>query len=334
MTVYKHLLRHPLKYGNFPKELPGKIFLAPMAGFTDIAFRTICIRKGAALVFTEMVSAEALIRGSEKTYALLKRGEEENNWGVQIFGSNPDVIGRATALINDLTSKPTVIDLNCGCSVPKVLKTGSGSALLRDSGKLFDIITAMKQNTEVPVSIKIRSGWDSESINYLKIGEVAQNAGASLISIHPRTRAQGFSGRAEWTHIARLKKHIDIPVIGSGDIFSYTDAEKMIEQTHADAVMAARGAIGNPFIFDERLKGIRPDYNEILETALEHVKLAVKYKNEKTACKDLRKHVAAYSKGLPDSAEFRKSIVHAATLEDYKTIIGDYLLKLNLTILR
>ena len=317
-------------HNPIPVTLPGKVFLAPMAGFTDAAFRTICIRKGAALVFTEMVSAEALIRSSEKTYALLKRGSEEEYWGVQIFGSKADVIGRATDIVNHLN--PTIIDLNCGCSVPKVLKTGSGSALLKNPDKLYRIIHAMKQNTEIPVSIKIRSGWDAESINYLEIGEAAQDAGVSLIMIHPRTRSQGFSGKAEWNQIALLKEHLDIPVIGSGDIFSYIDIEKMLEQTHADAVLAARGAIGNPFIFEERLNGSRPDYTEIFATALEHVKLAVKYKGERTACKDLRKHIAAYSKGLPGSAEFRKSIVNASSLEDYKMIIKDYLIKLSETV--
>lgn len=319
MTVHEHI--------KLPVKLPGKIFLAPMAGFTDIAFRTVCIRKGAALVFTEMVSAEALTRGSEKTYALLKRGNEEEYWGVQIFGSKPDVLGRATALVNRLN--PVIIDLNCGCSVPKVLKTGSGSALLKDPGKLYRIIRTMKENTDIPVSIKIRSGWDSKSINYLEIGEAAQAAGVALVMIHPRTRSQGFSGRAEWSYIAHLKAHLDIPVVGSGDIFSYKDIEKMLKQTHADAVLAARGAIGNPFIFDERLKGTRPDYREILATALEQVKLAVEYKGERAACKDLRKHITAYSKGLPGSAVFRNSIVHASTLEDYKTIIKNYLIELS-----
>ncbi|RKX85768.1 MAG: tRNA dihydrouridine synthase DusB [Spirochaetes bacterium] len=308
-------------------KLPGKIFLAPMAGFTDTAFRTICIRRGAALVFTEMVSAEALVRKSEKTYKLLKRGDEESYWGIQLFGSDPDVLGRATALVSNFN--PTIIDLNCGCSVPKVLKTGSGAALLKYPDRLYSIISAMKQNTEIPISIKIRSGWNSESINYLEIGETAQKAGVSLITIHPRTRTQGFSGRADWSQIEILKKHLEIPVTGSGDIFLYSDIEKMLEQTNADAVMVARGAIGNPFIFEKNLKGRSPDYNEIFKTALEHVKLAVKYKGEKSGCKDLRKHITAYSKGFPGSAEFRKNIIQASTFEDYKTIIEEYVMKLS-----
>lgn len=298
-----------------------------MAGFTDTAFRIICIRSGAALVFTEMVSAEAVTRGNRKTFDLLQRGREEQFWGIQLFGSDAGVIAKAISIIR--SANPSVIDLNCGCSVPKVIKTGSGAALLKNPGKLYSIVLAMTESAGIPVSVKIRSGWDAASINFTEIGKAAEEAGASAVMFHPRTKSQGFSGRASWNHIALLKKCLKIPVIGSGDVFSRKDADKMFKETSADGVLIARGAIGNPFIFDKKYNDKKPDYNHILFTALEHVKTAVQYKGEYRACRDLRKHITAYSKGLPESASFRNRIVHASSLEDYEKIIKEYAAQLN-----
>jgi len=301
------------------KKLKGNIFLAPMAGYTDIAFRTVCFRFGAALAFTEMVSCEALVRGSRKTFDLLARGEEEGPLGFQLFGSDALTISRAVRIVS--SHSPFIIDLNCGCSVPKVLKTGSGAALLKDPEKLYRIVLSMKESTSLPISIKIRSGWDANSINFIEIGKAAEEAGASMVTLHPRTRAQGFSGKAEWKHIAQLKKALKVPVTGSGDLFTTEDIKRILDFTGCDAVMLARGAIGNPFIFAGRLPGCR----EKLLTAMEQLKIAIRYKGEKRACKDMRKHIAAYSKGLPDSSRLRNNLIRASSYGEYQKIISEYL---------
>jgi len=313
--------------------LQNNLFLAPIAGYSDAAFRTICIRFGAALVFTEMISCEALSRGNLKTFDLLKRGEEEKFWGVQLFAGEIDSLSKSVNIVNSYS--PTIIDLNCGCSVPKVLKTGAGAALLREPEKLYKMLRAMKNETDIPISIKIRSGWDSNSINYLETGKVGEEAGIAMITLHPRTRAQGFSGKANWEHIKELKQALTIPVVGSGDLFSIDDIQKMFATTNCDAVMIARGAFGNPFIFrdfiETRKKGKinhSLDFEERLKTALEHLKLAISFKGEKLACKDMRKHMVAYSKGMPGSASFRNKIVHAETLSEYEEIIKSYIKQL------
>lgn len=290
-----------------------------MAGYTDIAFRTVCFRFGAALAFTEMVSCEALVRGSRKTFDLLARGEEEGPLGFQLFGSDALTISRAVRIVS--SHSPFIIDLNCGCSVPKVLKTGSGAALLKDPEKLYRIVLSMKESTSLPISIKIRSGWDANSINFIEIGKAAEEAGASMVTLHPRTRAQGFSGKAEWKHIAQLKKALKVPVTGSGDLFTTEDIKRILDFTGCDAVMLARGAIGNPFIFAGRLPGCR----EKLLTAMEQLKIAIRYKGEKRACKDMRKHIAAYSKGLPDSSRLRNNLIRASSYGEYQKIISEYL---------
>ncbi len=309
-------------------SLKGNLFLAPIAGYSDAAFRTICIRFGASLVFTEMISCEALARGNSKTLDLLKRGEEEIFWGIQLFSGNIDSLARSIGVVNRYN--PTIIDLNCGCSVPKVVKTGAGAALLKQPGKLYKMLKTMKNETEIPISIKIRSGWDSDSINYLEIGKLAEEAGLAMITLHPRTRTQGFSGKADWEHIRKLKEVISIPVVGSGDLFSAEDIRKMFALTKCDAAMIARGAFGNPFIFREYIQtqngiSIPTTFEEKLEVALEHLKLAILFKGEKLACKDMRKHIVAYSKGMPESASFRNKIIRAESFKEYEQIIQNYM---------
>ncbi len=310
--------------------LQGNLFLAPIAGYSDAAFRTICIRFGASLVFTEMISSEALTRGNKKTIDLLIRGEEETHWGIQLFSGNPTSLAKSVEIASKYN--PTVIDLNCGCSVPKVLKTGAGAALLKNPEKLYRMIKLMKEATDIPISIKIRSGWDIDSLNYTEIGKLAEEAGVSMITLHPRTRAQGFSGKANWEHIKKLKESLSIPVIGSGDLFSADDINKMLTTTSCDGAMIARGAFGNPFIFREfDTQYVSPqtvpvfDFEEKLKTALEHLKLAVHFKGEKLACKDMRKHIVAYSKGMPDSASFRNRVIHAESFSEYDAIINKYI---------
>lgn len=313
--------------------IPGNIFLAPIAGYSDAAFRSICLDFGADLCFTEMVSAEALARGSCKTKELLTRAPNEKLLCIQLFTANPDSARMAAAALIPLN--PALIDLNCGCSVPKILKSGSGAALLKEPEKIREIIAAIRQETAIPLSVKLRSGWDSKSINYLRSAQMAIDGGAVMITLHPRTKSQGFAGRASLEHLAELKKSVTVPVIGSGDLHSAEDALTMIETTGCDGVMFARGAIGNPFIFKQTaalFKGAAPRLEPLrarqrLETVILHLHRSVEFKGEKTACREMRKHFCAYTKGLPASAQLRNRAVHAERISDYEKLIKYYLLE-------
>jgi nifR3 family TIM-barrel protein len=277
-----------------------------------------------------MVSAQACVRKSEKTFALLHRADGEELLGIQIFGSEPLRIARAVAEINRYN--PTLIDLNCGCSIPKILKSGSGAALLKTPGKIGEIIKAIKNETDVPVTLKIRSGWDVSSLNYKEVGNIAADAGAALITLHPRTRAALFSGHSVWEHIAGLKQAVSIPVVGSGDLFTPQDIHTMLVQTGCDGVMIARGAIGNPFLFSRvrALYSNEPYHISIspetrLSCAMDHLDKSIALKGPDRACKEMRKHFCAYTKGLPHSAAIRRKCVQAKNRKDYDVIIREYL---------
>ncbi|MBN2533591.1 MAG: tRNA dihydrouridine synthase DusB [Spirochaetales bacterium] len=316
--------------------IPGNIFLAPMAGFTNVSFRSICLEKGAFFTFTEMVSIEACARKSEKTLHFLDRpvfkwNNLETIVGVQIFGAEPCRI--SPGLREIARYAPSLIDLNCGCSIPKILKTGSGAALLKNPRKIGEMLSAITAETDVPVTLKIRSGWDADHLNYLETGFIAEESGASLITIHPRTRSALFSGQAEWNHIKELKQKLKIPVIGSGDLFTPEDVYRMLATTGCDGVMIARGAIGNPFIFSQTVKLLsKGSYEKTipltmkLECAINHLERDIAIKGEERACIEMRKHFCAYTKGLPGSAFLRKSIVKARTKRDYKSMVDDYLM--------
>jgi tRNA-dihydrouridine synthase B len=310
--------------------IPGNLFLAPMAGYTDAAFRALCVEQGAALSFTEMVSAEGLARGGDKTWALLSRAENEACWGVQLFGSEPRAAAAAVRLLGPLS--PALVDLNCGCSVPKVLKTGSGAALLRSPARIGELVRAMRQETDAPVTVKIRSGWDSSSLNYLEVAEEACRAGAAAVCLHPRTRAQGFTGRADWTQVAELKRRLDAPVFGSGDLFSAEEAARRVRETGCDAVLFARGALGNPFLFAEARRlfaGLPPAPGpspaERLATALRQLSGAIRLYGEETACREMRKHFCAYTRGVPGGARLRGQAVAARRAADYEALVAEYL---------
>ncbi len=319
---------HPVHIGNV--TIPGNLFLAPLAGFTDKAFRSICLDRGASFTYSEMVSAEALARDSEKTRKLMERAENENLFGIQIFLSNADTAKRAIPEL--LKADPTVIDINCGCPVPKVTKNGAGSALMKTPDVIKEIIKTIVGETDIPVTVKFRTGWDLNSINYLNFAESAIEGGASLLTMHGRTRSQGYSGEADWESIKNLKSNFDVPVIGSGNIFSAEDAFKMLETTGVDGVLFARGAMGNPFIF-ERTKNLLMGNESIvtnsmdikIQTAWEHLSLAVHYKGEQTACREMKKQLCSYTKGEEGSAALRNRIVHAENLEEYRDIFKEYL---------
>jgi nifR3 family TIM-barrel protein len=327
-------LYHPLKIGSL--ELSGNLFLAPVAGYTDRAFRTICAEMGADFSFTELASSEALARQGAKTFEILRRGESETRYAIQLFGSDPQTMYKAALLLAPY--KPEMVDINAGCPVPKVVKTGAGSALMRDPSNLGRVVEAVVRASaeslgDVPVSVKIRSGWDSQSINYAECAHIAVEAGASMVSLHPRTRAQGYGGKSDWTHIADLVSRIAVPVAGSGDLNAPEDAGRMLRETGCAAVMFARGALGNPFIFrltrEYLLTGAwtPPDYPERFAAAFRQLGLRAADIGERRGCREMRKTFCAYTKGigggtgLPGGARLRERLVHAGTIAEYREIL-------------
>ncbi len=323
---------HPISLPGL--EIPGNVFLAPLAGFTDAAFRSICIDFGASFTFTEMVSAEGLRRGSGKTRELLKTAENEPRFGIQIFAGSPAAAAEAAALC--VPYSPSLIDRNCGCPVPKVVKTGAGAALLRDPEKLCAVVLGVKEGLagareRLPVSAKIRSGWDGGSLNYLDTAEAAVSGGADMITRHPRTRSQGYTGEAKRLHLRELKARVSVPVIGSGDLFGPEDVKRMFEETGCDGVMIARGAIGNPFIF-ERTKSYletgeippMPEVSTKLATAWTHYLRLCRYKGETRASKEMKKQFCAYTKGIPRGAELRNRLVHAESRAEFTKILKNF----------
>jgi tRNA-dihydrouridine synthase B len=324
----KTSLFHPVQISSL--VVPGNVWLAPMAGYSDAAFRSVCVRHGATLCFTEMVSADALARNNGTTLRLLQRAPNEKLTGVQIFSAEAKAAGAAVKRIRD--SAPAIIDLNCGCSVPKVLKAHCGAELLRSPALIGSIVAAMKAETDAPVSVKLRSGWDASTINYLACAEAAVKAGASLVTLHPRTRAQGFSGKSNWAHIRALKEGSPVPVFGSGDLFTARDCASMLSTTGCDGIMLARGCLGNPFLFPEAEAVLRgedgpPKIDERmkLETAMEHLRMMADSIGEEKACRDMRKHFVAYTKGMPGGSVIRQSVVFAATIDEYQEIVDSYL---------
>jgi len=332
-------LYHPVSIGGF--TVPGNIFLAPVAGWTEKVFRSICVREGADFTSTELISAEALVRNFQKTEKLLRRAENEEIYAVQLFGSKPDVMYRAAEIILSLNlkqnpGKPFTIDINAGCPVPKVTKTGAGAALMKDPETLKKITAAAVSaaaarpfdgKTKIPVTVKLRSGWDGASINCLECAQAAAEAGAAMVSLHPRTRAQGYGGKSDWRLIGELARELPVPVTGSGDLWSAEDAKKMLEETGCAAVMFARGALGNPFIFAGTRALLKngalppaPSYKERFDTAFEHLELLSKELGEETAAREMRKTFCAYLKNAPGACAKRNLIVKCRSISDYRAL--------------
>lgn len=324
-------LYHPVKIGNV--ELKGNLFLAPVAGYSDAAFRSVCIENGACFTYTEMVSSEALVRGNPKTEVLMTRAYNEKAYSVQIFGGQADVMAEATKIVRE-KSHCEVIDINCGCPVPKIIKTGAGSALTRDPERLYQIAKAVIDAAEgTPVTVKIRSGWERPTLTWKEASQAALEAGVNAITIHPRTKTQGYEGHSDWNIMKQLVEFVDgkIPVFGSGDLFKPEDAKKMLEETGADGVMFARGAMGNPFIFrDATSLLLEGKYEPVpavvrVQTGFDELARLVKETSEHHACLEMRKRFAAYSKGIQNGAALRAKIVHAETVKDYHDIFDDVL---------
>ena len=305
-----------MKIGNV--ETKNNVFLAPMAGITDLPFRLICKENGAGLVYSEMVSSKALLYGDEKTKLLLNTCEKERPLAVQIFGSDEEAISYAAKYVSSFAD---IVDINMGCPAPKVVKNGDGSRLLLDLEKVEKIVRAAVSSSLVPVTVKMRTGWDQENIVAVEAAKIVERAGASAITIHGRTRSQYYSGQADWNIIKEVKKSVKIPVIGNGDLRSTADIKKAFDTTGVDAVMIGRAAFGNPWIFRENYI---PSNEERLATILKHLELEIKEKGEFIAIREMRKHIAAYTKKLPNSSAFRSEINKLDSEKDVEKCLKEY----------
>ena len=313
-------------------EIKNQVVLAPMAGISNTAYRQIIKEMGAGLIFAEMVSDKALVYGSEKTFDLLKMSDMERPIAQQIFGSDVDSFVKAAKLVED-KMHPDIIDINMGCPVPKVaIKSQAGSALLKNPDKIKEIVSAVVKAVSVPVTVKIRSGWDANSVNAVEVAKVIEEAGASAITVHGRTRAQGYSGNADWNIIKQVKEMVSIPVIGNGDVTSAEKAKEMLDFTGCDAVMIGRGVLGNPWLIKECVSyldsGIippKPSAREKIEMLKRHYQLLVDSTSEKQAILEIRTHALWYIKGMPKSAYIKNEICKTKNSEDLFKILNDYL---------
>ncbi|MEG0919210.1 MAG: tRNA dihydrouridine synthase DusB [Anaerovoracaceae bacterium] len=319
-----------MKIGNLQLESP--FIAAPLAGITDAPTRRINRQMGAALVYSEMISGKGLMYNNKKTEDLLKIFEEEKPVGLQIFGADPKVMAyTADALAN---RENAILDINMGCPVPKVVKNGEGSALLKEPQLLSEVVSATVKNAGKPVTVKIRMGWDDNSINCVEIAKRIEDAGAAAVTLHGRTRTQYYSGTANWAMIKAVKEAVSIPVIGNGDVFTAKDALNMLSETGCDGVMIGRGMLGNPWIFREALALWQgkplpdpPSMEEKIEMMIHHFQQLRALKGDRIAVKEMRKHVGWYTKGMPRSAEFRRGvneIIDPEQLIESFTNLGTY----------
>lgn len=318
------------KIGNI--ELENNVVLAPMAGVCNSAFRRIIKEMGCSLVFAEMVSDKGMIYNSKKTKEMLYFEECERPIAQQIFGSDKDTFVEAAKMVYEIM-KPDIIDINMGCPVPKVaVKSQAGAALLKSPEKIRDIVKAVVNAVPVPVTVKIRSGWDNNSINAVEVAKICEEAGASAITVHGRTRSQGYSGTVNLDIIKEVKENVSIPVIGNGDITSIESATKMLSYTGCDAIMIGRGVLGNPWLMKEIVNyfksGVvlpKPTYEEKINMIFKHLEYLLGIKNEKVAVLEMRTHAAWYLKGMPGAQAIKNEIFKAKTEEELKKILNNYL---------
>ena len=306
------------------------VIYAPVAGVSDSPSRIIARQYGADITVSELISAEGVVRNSWKTLRLAHFDDSERPIGIQLFGANSDSMAEAARIIEDL--RPDFIDINFGCPARKVVGKNGGSSILRNLKLLKEITGKVVNAVKIPVTIKIRSGWDNQSLVYLDVGRIAEDCGVAAITLHPRTRVQGFDGKADWSHIRELKQNLTIPVIGNGDIFSPVDAARMFEQTGCDAIMVGRGSFGNPWIFNEIkqfLSGCippkKPTAAERIEIALRHFELSLNHFGLPLGIYKMRSRFGWYIKGLPESSRMRAKLVRLLSPEDITRSMGEYL---------
>lgn len=313
-----------LTIGNV--TLKNNLILAPMAGVTDLPFRLLCKEQGCGLLYTEMISAKAILYKNKNTGPLLQVREEERPIAVQLFGSDPKIMSEMARQIED--GPYDMIDINMGCPVPKVVNNGEGSALMKNPRLVEEILTAMVKNLKKPVTVKFRKGFTEDTANAVEIAKIAESCGVAAVAVHGRTREQYYSGKADWEIIRRVKQAVKIPVIGNGDIFTPEDGKQMLEETGCDGLMVARGAKGNPWIFSRLSHYLDtgellppPSKEEVREMLLRHAALQVEYRGEYMGIREMRKHVAWYTTGLPHSAVLRNEANQVETYEAFCELI-------------
>ena len=317
------------KIGNV--KIKNQIVLAPMAGYSNTSFRKIIKEMGAGLIYAEMVSDKALTYHNEKTLQLLKMSEEERPIVQQIFGSDVETFVASAKIVEEVM-KPDIIDINMGCPVPKVaLRAQAGSALLKDPDKVYEIVLAVVKAVHVPVTVKIRIGWDEAHKNCVEIAKVCEKAGAQAIAIHARTRSQGYSGKADWSWIKKVKEAVSIPVIGNGDVLSCYDAKRMLLETNCDAVMIGRGVLGNPWLIKECVDYLETGQEPRKITNEERILMMKKHfqflkedKSVKAALLEIRSNILFYLKGMPNNKEIKRRICEAKTEEDIMKVLAQY----------
>lgn len=310
-------------------EIKNRIVFAPMAGVSNISYRQIIKEMGAGLIYSEMISTLGIKYNGKKTIDLINFEETERPISIQIFGSDIESFVKAAKYIEE-NFHPDIIDINMGCPVPKVaIKSQAGSALLKDPNKIYEIVKNVVDNTNTPITVKIRSGWDEKNINAVEVAKKIEKAGASAVAIHARTRSQGYSGKANWDIIKEVKASVNIPVIGNGDITTIYEAEKMLKETKCDAIMIGRATLGNPWFIKECVEYIengkiinKPTDKEKIDMILHHYNLLKKYTNEKTALLEIRTHALWYLKGIPSTKEIKTKICQAKTEEEFLKIIN------------
>jgi len=311
-----------------PVTLENNVILAPLAGITNLPFRLLAKEAGCGLVCSEMISSHGLVYKSEKTLKMLDSTPEEKPLSVQLFGAKPDIMAEAAAIVE--ASGADIVDINFGCSVRKIIRTGSGAALMRTPDLAEDLLKAVRRAVRTAMTIKIRTGWDTSGRQALNIARIAENCGVDAVAVHPRTAAQLFGGRADWSIIAAVKKTVSIPVIGNGDIMSADDAIRMLDETGCDAVMIGRKAIGNPEIFAQvvaRINGckeVAEDHACRFDRMIRYLKASVEYLGEAQACRMMRSRLGWFAKGMPNSSRFREAIKHLSSEKEGIELISAY----------
>ena len=313
-------------------KIKNRVVLAPMAGISNPAYMKICEEMGVGYAITELISAEAIVRGNKKTFDMFNGYDKIGiPVAVQLFGSNAEVMGRAANIVEKL-GLFSAIDLNFGCPVPKVaVHSEAGSALLKHPDKIREIVKEVVNSVNIPVTVKIRSGWDLKSINAVEVAKVCEEAGASCISIHARTRSQGYSGKADWSVIKSVKENVSIPVIGNGDIKSCYDAKRMLDETNCDAVMIGRATLGNPWLIKQIVNYLDSDIvvdgpSELdkIDMCIKHLNWLLKIKDERVAALEIRNHIGWYLKGIKDSNEIKNKVYQTIKINDIITILNEF----------